>query len=144
MFRFNRGCLEVPVHAEPEPFIWGVWVSLSKNSFDEFTACFETLTRSHIGPLFGWLSAELPLYPSTENLKTRVHLRDNGVRPLSNWSPPTILWRSNRETEFQSIVSRKSTRATSITRLKSPRRSSGACSRPNTKNAASREGSGVF
>jgi len=23
----------------------------------------------------------LPLYPSTENLKTRVHLRDNGVRP---------------------------------------------------------------
>jgi len=36
--------------------------------------------RSHIGPFFGWLSAELPLDPSAENPKTRVHLRDNGIR----------------------------------------------------------------
>ena len=43
--------------------------------------------RSHIGPFFGWLSAELPLYPSTENLKARVHLRDNGVRPYVELEP---------------------------------------------------------
>jgi hypothetical protein len=25
---FVRACLEIPVHDETEPFIWGVWVSL--------------------------------------------------------------------------------------------------------------------
>jgi hypothetical protein len=84
---FVRGCLEIPVHGESEPFIWGVWVSLSKNSFDQFIECFDSPKRSHIGPLFGWLSAELPLYPSTENLKTRVHFRDNGVRPYIELEP---------------------------------------------------------
>ena len=78
---FVRGCLEIPVDGEGEPFAWGVWVSLSKDRFDDFTACFDAPKRSHIGPFFGWLSAELPLYPSTENLKTRVHLRDDGIRP---------------------------------------------------------------
>jgi hypothetical protein len=81
------GCLEIPVRGETEPFSWGVWVSLSKNSFDQFTACFDTPKRSHVGPFFGWLSAELPLYPSTENLKTRAHLRDNGIRPFIELEP---------------------------------------------------------
>jgi hypothetical protein len=84
---FVRGCLEIPVHGGSEPFIWGVWVSLSKNSFDQFAGCFEESKQSHIGPFFGWLSAELPCYPSTENLKTRVHLRDDGVRPYIELEP---------------------------------------------------------
>jgi len=35
----------------------------------------------------GWLNAELPLYPSTVNLKTKVHLRDDGVRPSIELEP---------------------------------------------------------
>lgn len=81
------GCLEIPVHGEASPFSWGVWVSLSKNSFDQFTACFDMPKRSEVGPFFGWLSAELPLYPSTQNLKTRAHLRDNGIRPYIELEP---------------------------------------------------------
>ncbi len=73
--------------ASSEPFIWGVWVSLSDKSFRQFMECFDAPERSHIGPFFGWLSAELPCYPSTENLKTRVHLRDNGVRPFVELEP---------------------------------------------------------
>jgi hypothetical protein len=89
---FVRGCLEMAVLGAAvlgatEPFVWGVWVSLSKPNFDRFSACFEEPRRSHIGPFFGWLSAELPLYPSTENLKTRIHLRDNGVRPFVELEP---------------------------------------------------------
>jgi hypothetical protein len=84
---FVRGCLEIPVDGATEPFIWGVWVSLSKANFDQFVSCIEKPNRSHIGPFFGWLSAEMPLYPSTENLKTRVHLRDNGVRPFIELEP---------------------------------------------------------
>jgi hypothetical protein len=87
MFFFVRGCLEIPVRGERNPFIWGVWVSLSKSSFDQFVKCLDAEKRSHIGPFFGWLSAELPLYPSTENLKVRVHLRDDGVRPYIELEP---------------------------------------------------------
>lgn len=84
---FVRGCLEIPVLGEPEPFSWGVWLSLSPDNFEKFSRCLRAPKRSHIGPFFGWLSAELPLYPSTENLKTRVHLRDNGIRPFVELEP---------------------------------------------------------
>ena len=84
---FVRGCLDIPVHGQQELFSYGVWVSLSKASFDQFTTYFRERKRSHIGPFFGWLSAVLPLYPSTENLKTRVHLRDDGVRPFIELEP---------------------------------------------------------
>ena len=84
---FVRGCLEIPVHGELEPFIWGAWVSLSRNSFGQFVRCFDAPKRSHIGPFFGWLCAELAPYPSTLSLKTRVHLRDDGVRPYIELEP---------------------------------------------------------
>ena len=84
---FVRGCLEIPVIGEVEPFVWGVWVSLSEACYEQITEYFDVTERSHIGPFFGWLSAELPLYPSTENLKTHVHLRDNGIRPYIELEP---------------------------------------------------------
>src|ERR1051325_4522965 len=31
---FVRGCLEIPIIGREEPFIWGVWVSLSKANFE--------------------------------------------------------------------------------------------------------------
>ena len=78
---FVRGCLEIPIIGAAEPFVWGVWVSLSDASFRLFIDCYEEPQRSHIGPFFGWLAARLPLYPDTNALATRVHLRDNGIRP---------------------------------------------------------------
>ena len=84
---FVRGCLEIPVLGESGPFSWGVWVSLSAGNFEIFSRCLELAKRSHNGPFLGWLSAELPLYPSTENLKARVHLRDDGIRPYIELEP---------------------------------------------------------
>jgi hypothetical protein len=87
-FFFVRGCLDIPVHGEEDEFSWGVWVSLSKSNFETFGRYRDVPKRSHIGPFFGWLSAELvPLYPSTENLKTRVHIRDDGIRPFIELEP---------------------------------------------------------
>lgn len=79
--------IEIAVHGQAEPFIWGVWVSLSKHNFGLFNAGLTESKRSHIGPFLGWLSAELPLYPGTENLKARIHLRDDGVRPFVELEP---------------------------------------------------------
>jgi hypothetical protein len=84
---FVHGNIEIAVHGQADPFIWGVWVSLSKTNFGLFKANLTEPKRSHIGPFFGWLSAELPLYPSTVSLKTRIHLRDNGVRPWVELEP---------------------------------------------------------
>ena len=84
---FVRGCLEIPVGGADEPFIWGVWVSLSRERFDEFVACLNLPQRAHVGPFFGWLSAKIAMYPDTENLKTRVHLRNDGVRPSIELEP---------------------------------------------------------
>jgi hypothetical protein len=84
---FVRGCLEIPVQGADEPFIWGVWVSLSRPRFDEFVACLNSPKRTHIGPFLGWLSAELAMYPSTENLKARISLRDDGAHPFIEVEP---------------------------------------------------------
>lgn len=40
-FFFVRGCIEIPVVGEPEPFSWGVWVSLSEASFVEWLRCYD-------------------------------------------------------------------------------------------------------
>ena len=84
---FVRGCLEIHVHHEEDPLVWGVWVSLSQRNFDEWAGAFKLDGRSHLGPYFGWLDAWLKPYPDTANLKTRVHLRDHGVRPLIELEP---------------------------------------------------------
>ena len=60
---FIRGCIEIPVIDEEEPFVWGVWISLSKESFEKWLECFEEKKRSHVGPFFGWLNAWLKPYP---------------------------------------------------------------------------------
>ncbi len=84
---FVRGCLEIPVHGSHEPFVWGVWVSLSEQSFLEWLKVFGQEHRSDVGPFFGWLNAGLKPYPETMNLKTRVHLRDHGFRPTIELEP---------------------------------------------------------
>lgn len=81
-FFFVRGCLEIPVIGEVEPFSWGVWVSLSQANYLEWVKCYESEKRSHIGPFFGWLNAWIKPYPDTMSLKTNVHLRNDGIRPF--------------------------------------------------------------
>lgn len=71
---FVRGCIEIPVHGEQEPFSWGVWVSLSEENYWIWNASFTSASRAHLGPFFGWLNASLKPYPDTVNLKTTVLL----------------------------------------------------------------------
>jgi hypothetical protein len=84
---FVRGCLEIPVHGESEPFIWNVWASLSPTGYQQFQSVFAGRQRSETGPFFGWLESHIWIYPETINLKTRVHLRNNGTRPYIELEP---------------------------------------------------------
>ncbi len=76
---FVRTVLEIPIHDYPEPFTWGVWVSLSRESFGHYMTIFEDEDRS--AEYFGWFSNCLPYYPDTLNLKAAVHTRPAGLRP---------------------------------------------------------------
>jgi len=84
---FIRGCLEIPVLDGDDPFVWGVWCSLSEKNFRRTVEMWEVQGRENEPPYFGWLSTSLPLYPSTLNLKTHVHTRPLGQRPLIELEP---------------------------------------------------------
>lgn len=84
---FVRGCLEVPIRGTTRSFSWGVWVSLSEASFSEMSEHWDDPLRTSLGPYFGWLCTPLPSYPDTMFLRTHVHQRDVGVRPLVEVEP---------------------------------------------------------
>lgn len=84
---FIRGCLELPVIDGDQPFVWGVWASLSKENFRRTFELWEVEGRETEPTYFGWLSTALPLYPETLHLKTHVHTRPLGQRPLIELEP---------------------------------------------------------
>ena len=53
-FFFIRGCLELPVIDNDEPFIWGVWASLSKESVKRCYEIWDQEGRESEPPFFGW------------------------------------------------------------------------------------------
>jgi hypothetical protein len=84
---FVRGCLEIHVHGSDEPFVWGVWTSLSERNFRHFVELYDVPKRSQHGPFFGWLVSPIAMYPEPHTLKTMVHLRDDGIRPYVELEP---------------------------------------------------------
>jgi hypothetical protein len=79
---FVRGCLEIPVVKSRHPFVWGVWVNVSRTSFLKFQRLLGVADRSHHGPLAGKLCSPPRPYPDSMNLRAKVHFRDDGLRAL--------------------------------------------------------------
>lgn len=85
---FVKGMIDIPVTGSDDVFSWGVWISLSRESFSHAADLWDTPGRESANPYFGWLTTELPLYsPSTINLKTHVHTRPVGERPYIELEP---------------------------------------------------------
>lgn len=84
--RFIRVCLEIPIIGIKQPFMWGVWVSLSDTNFERYKVTYED--ESNEGEeYFGWLSNRLPFYPDTLNLKTLALPRSGEIRPSLDIEP---------------------------------------------------------
>jgi hypothetical protein len=66
---FIRGCIEIPVTGENDPFIWGVWVLLSPDNFKREQNLRDDPKRTEESPYFGWLSSRIQVYPDTLLLK---------------------------------------------------------------------------
>ncbi|MEV3993875.1 DUF2199 domain-containing protein [Streptomyces sp. NPDC049837] len=85
---FVKGLIEIPVIGSDDVFSWAVWVSLSRENFARAADRWDTPGREAEKPYFGWLSTDLSLYsPTTINLKTHIHTRPVGQRPLIELEP---------------------------------------------------------
>jgi hypothetical protein len=86
-FFFVRGVVEIPVLDGNEGFSWCLWVSLSEQNFLRAGEVWDDLKRINEPPYFGWLCNSIPGYSDTLNLKTMVHTRKIGLRPLIELEP---------------------------------------------------------
>jgi hypothetical protein len=80
---FIRGCLEIPIIACDEPFLWGIWASVCEDVFDEISDSWEQRGRENLhDPFKGRLGNSLKVYPETLNLKRTIRMQPVGTRPL--------------------------------------------------------------
>jgi hypothetical protein len=84
---FMRGNIWLPVTDGDEDFSFTVWVSLSEASFQRSCDVWDDPARADEPPYFGWLSSDVPGYPTTISLKTHVHTQPVGVRPHIELEP---------------------------------------------------------
>ena len=77
--RFIRATLTQKVNDHCENLEYGLWVSLSEKSFQEYSENFGNgqLETSY----FGWLSNNIPEYEFNGSIPTTVHTRLNNQRP---------------------------------------------------------------
>lgn len=81
---FIRGLIEIPILGSRQRMLWGVWASLSETSFAHVVEHWSDPERGRDQHYFGWVMTQLPLrlYPDTLQLKSHVHPRAPGKRPL--------------------------------------------------------------
>lgn len=84
---YLKGLLEIPVHGTSERFVWGIWLSVSAESYARFAQLFSDVRRPAGDQFFGWVCSELPEYPSTQLLKAQLHIREYPMRPWVELEP---------------------------------------------------------
>ena len=78
---FVRGVIHLPIVGAAESFRWGVWGSLSRESFEKLLAMDGDRDRVKLKPMFSWLSTNIPGYGKTLNVKMYAHIQELGTRP---------------------------------------------------------------
>jgi len=86
---FIRAILDVPIHGVQEPFLWGVWVSLSKKSFDRYRDTYDQPVAGD--GFFGWVCNVPTGYPTDSPRPADIHVQLGGERPK------VVLHRGDRE-----------------------------------------------
>lgn len=76
---FIRAVLEVPIHGVEDPFLWGVWVSLSEKSFTRYVETYDAPVEGE--GFFGWVCNSIPAYPYERSRAADVVVQLGGQRP---------------------------------------------------------------
>ncbi len=82
-----RGRIEIPVIGSKDMFIWGVWASISKASYDRIGELWDVQIREHELPISGELCSDIPIYPPTGRLRCKLYLQNAGRRPSIKIEP---------------------------------------------------------
>ena len=77
--RFIRAVLEIPIHGAEEPFLLGVWVSLSEKSFNRYRDTYDEPAAGE--GFFGWVCNRIHLYPYDNSRPSDVFVQPSGQRP---------------------------------------------------------------
>jgi hypothetical protein len=78
---FIRGLLTIPVVDDGDDLRYGVWSTLSKQSFDRVLELWDDPRRVEEPPYFGWLASAPPGYPDTRGLSVDVVTSELEQRP---------------------------------------------------------------
>lgn len=78
--RFIRGVLKIPVNNSCQDLEYGIWVSLSEKSFDDYQANYNN--NNSEGGYFGWIFNDIEGYSGTLLVPSDVCLQLDGLRPL--------------------------------------------------------------
>jgi hypothetical protein len=76
---FIRAVLEVPIHGVEDPFLWGVWVSVSQRNYKRYTDAGSHFVEGE--GFFGWVCNEIAVYPHDQPRPSDVFLQPEGNRP---------------------------------------------------------------
>ena len=77
--RFIRAVLEVPIEGVEQPFLWGVWVSLSEKSFNRYKETYNDPVEGE--GFFGWVCNRISLYPYDHPRPSDVVVQAGRSRP---------------------------------------------------------------
>ena len=78
---YLKGLLELPVRGSTEPFVFGVWLAVSPESYERFAELFADPTREAGESFSGRLCNSIPGYPETLGLQARLVVREYPMRP---------------------------------------------------------------
>ncbi|MBV8407967.1 MAG: DUF2199 domain-containing protein [Alphaproteobacteria bacterium] len=78
---YVRGCVEIPLSDSSEPFVWGVWVSVSRESYRYILDRWDSPIPQDEPPRFGWLNTWISGYPEPHEIRCHVFLRSGNLRP---------------------------------------------------------------
>ena len=78
--RFVRAVLEQKLTDSCQSLEYGVWVSLSEESFEDYKINFNN--PDYKAHYFGWFCSQIPEYQDTMNLRTNVITQGGRRRPI--------------------------------------------------------------
>ena len=84
---FVRARIVLPVRDADDDFEWGVWVSLSEESYRRVGEAWDREGRESEPPAFAWIQSEVGPYPPTLVLQAWLYTQPVGVRPLAELEP---------------------------------------------------------
>jgi len=84
---FVRGRIVLPVRDAEDDFEWGIWVSLSEESYRRIGELWTTEGRESESPYFAWVQSQFGPYPPTLGLASSLQTQPVGVRPLIELEP---------------------------------------------------------